>query len=373
MKTHNGTAGKALEQRVDFSQIRYAQCWEDADILLKAVNMAAGSSCLSIASAGDNTLALLSLEPRELVALDINPTQLACLALRVAAYKTLNHTELLGLIGSRPCNNRKTLYQRCRGELSTGEQVFWDARGKDIDRGFGSIGRFEAYFELFRRRLLPLIHGADTISELVTPRSAAERECFYAEKWDNWRWRLLFGLFFSRFFMGRTGRDPELFRYVEGSVSSRILARTRHALTVQDPASNPYLCWILYGRHHDTLPHALRAENFDIIRDNLDRLHWHCSSVEDYLAANSDKRFDAFNLSDIFEYTSSTDYAGLLKVLINASRPKARLVYWNMLAERSRPRQLADRLTPLESLAASLHSQDKAFFYSRFVIEEVQS
>jgi len=372
MKTHNGTASEALEKRVDFSSIRYAQCWEDADILLKALNIAAGSSCLSIASAGDNTLALLSQEPRELVALDINPTQLACLALRVAAYKTLNHTELLGFIGSRPCNNRKTLYQRCRRELSTSEQVFWDGRAKDIDRGLGSIGRFEAYFEMFRRRLLPLIHSPDTISNLITARTAAERQHFYSRKWDNWRWQLLFRLFFSRFIMGRTGRDPELFRYVEGSVSSRILARTRHALTVQDPSSNPYLCWILYGRHHEALPFALRAENFDIIRDNLNRLHWHCTSVEDYLAANSHKRFDAFNLSDIFEYTSSTDYANLLKVLIKASRPKARLVYWNMLAKRSRPRQLADRLSPLESLAARLHSQDKAFFYSRFVIEEVQ-
>ncbi len=40
----------------DFSQIRYAQCWEDADVLLDALDVQAGDTCLSIASAGDNSL-----------------------------------------------------------------------------------------------------------------------------------------------------------------------------------------------------------------------------------------------------------------------------------------------------------------------------
>ncbi len=35
--------------------------------------------------------------------------------------------------------------------------------------------------------------------------------------------------------MGRLGRDPEFFRYVEGSVAERILERVEYALTV--PAS----------------------------------------------------------------------------------------------------------------------------------------
>src|SRR5437763_16682991 len=50
-------------ERADFSGIRYAQCWEDADILLAALEPGPGKRCLSIASAGDNTLALLSRNP----------------------------------------------------------------------------------------------------------------------------------------------------------------------------------------------------------------------------------------------------------------------------------------------------------------------
>ncbi len=71
-------AGKA-----DFSHIRYAQCWEDADVLLEALDVQPGDTCLSIASGGDNTLALLTRQPGRVVALDLNPAQLACLRLHL--------------------------------------------------------------------------------------------------------------------------------------------------------------------------------------------------------------------------------------------------------------------------------------------------
>lgn len=52
--------GKKIEERVRFDAIRYANCWEDADILMTALEPAAGKRILSIASAGDNSLALLA-------------------------------------------------------------------------------------------------------------------------------------------------------------------------------------------------------------------------------------------------------------------------------------------------------------------------
>ncbi|MGH8726523.1 MAG: DUF3419 family protein, partial [Burkholderiales bacterium] len=82
--------------------VAYAQCWEDADVLLEALDVRRGQSCLSIASAGDNTLALLARSPARVVAIDMNPAQIACLELRVAAYRKLAHGELLELLGSAP-------------------------------------------------------------------------------------------------------------------------------------------------------------------------------------------------------------------------------------------------------------------------------
>jgi S-adenosylmethionine-diacylglycerol 3-amino-3-carboxypropyl transferase len=358
--------------RADFSGIRYAQCWEDADVLLDALDIRPGHVCLSIASAGDNALAMVSRAPARVVALDLSPAQLACLELRVAAYRELKHEELLELIGSMPSSRREELYRRCRAQLSSDVKSFWDARHEAIAKGIGGAGKFEHYFAFFRRRVLPLVHSRKKIERLLVGGTREEREAFYEREWDTWRWRLLFQVFFSRFVMGRMGRDPEFFRYVEGSVAERILARTRYALTALDPATNPYLRWILTGRHApEALPFALRKENFDAIRSNLDRLEWRRQSVEDFLDECGVRAVDRYNLSDIFEYMSEETYHRLLDRLVTAGRGGARLAYWNMLAPRRRPETFAERLRPLDELAHKLFAQDKAWFYSALVVEEV--
>src|SRR5215468_3227603 len=130
------------EARADFSTIRYAQCWEDADVLLKALAPGPRHVCLSIASAGDNVLALLSCSPARVIAVDLSAAQLACLELRVAAYRELKHSELLELIGSRPGSQRAALYARCRKLLSTGAAAFWDRHPDEIAGGIGSAGKF---------------------------------------------------------------------------------------------------------------------------------------------------------------------------------------------------------------------------------------
>jgi S-adenosylmethionine-diacylglycerol 3-amino-3-carboxypropyl transferase len=357
--------------RADFSSIRYAQCWEDADVLLEALHIQPGDVCLSIASAGDNTLSMLARNPSRVVAVDLNPSQLACLELRVAAYRELDHASLLELMGSRPSVRRRQLYQRCRGQLSSAVRSFWDSHTAEIDRGIGGAGKFERYFQTFRDKVLPLVHSRRMVVQLLRGGTPQEREAFYATKWDTWRWQLMFRLFFSRFVMGRMGRDPSFFRYVEGSVASRILKRARHALTVLDPAENPYLQWILDGSHGAALPFALRPENFDTIRENLDRLEWRCCPLESFLDSVEPKSIGAFNLSDIFEYISSENYHGLLQQIVRAGRAGARLAYWNTLADRHRPDFMAHQLRSLDELSHRLHAKDKAFFYCAFFVEEI--
>lgn len=365
------TAAADISSRAAFSRIRYAQCWEDADVLLDALDIQPGDTCLSIGSAGDNSLSLLTRDPARVVAVDVSAPQIACLELRVAAYRSLDHAGLLELVGSRPSDRRQALYARCRPALSAGSREFWDRQPGAVDAGIGSAGKFERYFETFRLRVLPLVCTRRRVERLLQGGTPEQRRDFYDREWDTTRWRLMFRLFFSRPVLGRMGRDPEFFRYVERDVAGAILARTRHALTELDPAGNPYVHWILTGRHGAALPHALRPEHFDLIRARLDRLEWHRLPLERYLASCPDGSIARFNLSDIFEYLSPQDYERLLERLVRAGRPGGRLAYWNMLVERRRPETLAPRLRPLETLARELHARDKAFFYGALVIEEI--
>jgi len=335
-----------VQQRAEFSQVRYGQCWEDANILVKALKVHEGRKCLSIGSAGDNCFALLAAGAKHVTAVEMNPAQVACIEHRKNAYLTLEYDEFLESLGvTNP-----------------------DARGT----GTIQEGKFENYFKLFRTKILPLAHSATRISALLEPKSAEERTQFYNETWNNRRWRLIFKAFFSRFVMGRLGRDPAFFDYVEGSVADRILERTRYALVELDPSQNPYLHWILTGTFSEILPLALQKENFRKIRQALEqeRLTVVPASLEEALTQSNDT-FDAFNLSDIFEYMSEDSTKSLLEQILRSAYPGARLAYWNMLAPRSRPQSLAGQIKSCLAEAENLFLQDRAFFYSRFVVEEV--
>lgn len=359
-------AGKA-----GFAEIRYAQCWEDADVLLEAAPVGPGSTCLSVASAGDNTLAMVGAGAKHVIAADLSPAQIACLELRVAAYRNLTHEEFLQLLGQDSCSDRIALYHQCRDDLSEGARRFWDGSPDMLADGIAQGGRFEKFLAIFRRAILPLAQRRRTIEQVLTTQTRQGRQTNYDRNWNNRRWRLLCRVFMARALLGRFGRDPAFTDYADQSVWGSLQQRIPHALVELDPTQNSYLQWILRGRCTSALPWAWRAENFNRIRDNLAALEWRCDSIENVLDDLPPGSLTHCNLSDIFEYMSHPAYEALLKKLVSASAPGCRLVYWNVVVERSRPDSLATALVPLRSLAQRLHTQDKAFFYRDLVIEEV--
>ncbi len=350
--------------------IRYAQCWEDAEVLLDALQIQPHHTCLAIASAGDNALALLTRSPQRVVALDYNPSQIACLELRVAAYRVLDDDALLRMSGARQATDRQAIYRQCRPEMSTTARAFWDARPDDIADGFLAAGRFEKYLASFRMWVLPRIHTPATIASVFLQRTREERASFYDSVWNTWRWRSMFGVFFSRDVMQRVGRDPRFFRHAQVDLRAHLEQRVRHAFVDLEPACNPYLHWMLTGTYGTTLPFSLRSENIALIRANLDRLSWETRSLEDYLECDL-MAIDRFALSDVFEYLDTQTYAAHLQRIVERSAPGARLAYWNMLVPRTRPERLATSIIPDRARADALHDIDKTFFYSRFVIEDV--
>lgn len=355
-----------MKARVDF--LRYASVWEDADILCEALAPAArGGRVLSIASAGDNALALLTLDPAEVVAVDMSQPQLAATELRVAAWRELSYQELLAFLGVTPSADRAVAYRALRPRLSPDAQSYWDARADAIRHGPMHAGKFERYLRAFGRVVLPLVHSRRTIGRLLEPRERDARVRFYDSAWNTRRWRLIFRIFFSRAVMGRMGRDPTFFAHVQGTVAERILARTRHALTELPVHTNPYATYILTGSYAPhALPLYLRPESHARIRERLDRLRLVHGPAQD---AGGD--FDAFNLSDIFEYMGPADHERVYGSLLGMARPGARLAYWDVLAIRPPPAAHRHRVRQHDDLARALHLRDKAWFYGAFHVDEL--
>jgi S-adenosylmethionine-diacylglycerol 3-amino-3-carboxypropyl transferase len=357
-----------IELRARFDYVRYANCWEDADVLCQALQPAAGKRILSIASGGDNSFALAA-DGAEVVAVDLSDAQLAMSELKRAAIRALEYDELLAFLGIRPDDNRLATYSTLAPRLPAAAREFWDARPDEIRAGVVHAGKFERYFETFRRRVVPLFHRRRAVLELLSEKPAEQRRVFYDRVWNNLRWRLMFRLFFSRRVMGLMGRDPEFFRYVEGSVADRIMRRAEYAFTALPTHSNPYLNFIFTGAFGPRLPRYLDPARYTALRTAMDRITLVRGGAED--VAKTHGPFDGFNLSDIFEYLDPPTCSAMYGTLLGAARPGARFAYWNMLVPRRRPDEFASRVRSLTEQAAALLSVDRAFFYSAFVLEEV--
>jgi S-adenosylmethionine-diacylglycerol 3-amino-3-carboxypropyl transferase len=363
--------GAEIASHARFDHIRYAQLWEDADVLNAALGDQRGKVLVSICSAGDNALGMLLLDPSRVITIDLSLAQVACLQIRVAAYPVLDHLGFIELMGSRPSPRRGELFDAVAATLSPELQAFWTARrGAVVQVGLGGVGRFERYFRILRRYLLPFVHSGHMIDDVFVPKSPQMRADFLDHRWNNWRWNLLLKLFFSNFVMGRLGRDPAFFQHVEGSLADHVAGRLRHAAVDLDPSLNPYLHWILKEGHGTALPLAWRAEHYDTIRDRLDRLDIRIGALESLVACG--EKADGFNLSDIFEYMSPDVFETVYGATLAAANPGARLVYWNMMVPRRVPAVHAHRVARLEPEIAAGKAADKAFFYSDFVVEAVR-
>lgn len=354
----------SLTNKVDFSFIRYANCWEDADVLLEAISAKPVSDVLCIASAGDNALALLTKAGNGVYAIDVSLVQLYLTELKQMTIAYLEYNDMLELLGVTQSENRIALYKSIKPKLSNAAAAYWDEHIHIIRDGVIHCGKFEHYFSLFRKYFLPLAHGKKLTKQLLAHKTAEEQKLFYDTKWNTLRWRWLMNLFFSKAFMGRYGRDPEFLKHVTLTVPEYIRQKTEAHISSGMSTRNYFLHMIYTGNFGNELPFYLREENFADMRSNIHKLTLSAISAEDAIKSRT---FDTYCLSNIFEYYSGEDFRLLTGRWSEYIQPGSQLAYWNLMAPRSFS-ELNPGMFKMED-SKTLSVKDKGFFYSRFIHE----
>lgn len=350
--------------------IRYSQCWEDTDLVLKTMSTEEGDTVLSIASAGDNTLSLLTSRPGKVIAVDFCQAQLAVVALKMAAFKLLTHEELLAFLGVTLCTNEDRLatYQLLREHLKLQYRQYFDRRPEIVMAGIISRGKLERYFSIFRRIVLPLVHRRNTVDALFEKRTSYERQEFFDRSWNTVWYQMAFKLFFGKGTMALIGREASFFKEASGSLSDFLALAAKAALTEGNPNSNHYLHYILKGEYGTVLPHYLRPENFAVIRANLDKIVLVEGSLQKVLDELPESSIDAFNLSDVFEYMTESNCQVLGRSISHVAKKGARIVYWNMAVDRLAS-EYDHNLSSSLNLGQSLAATSTTFFYKRFCLD----
>ena len=171
--------------------------------------------------------------------------------------------------------------------------------------------------------------------------------------------------------MGKLGRDKAFFRYVKVNVAEHILKRTEYAFTELDTSENSYLHYIFNGKYDKALPYAYRKENFENIKANIDKIVLLSESVETFIDRDDVDYISKYNLSDIFEYMSDEQMCKIVEKIFIKSKSGTKIAYWNMLAEKQASKYF-DNLEYKKQESEELLNKDKAFFYSKFILEEIK-
>lgn len=351
-----------------FGIIRYANVWEDTDIALNGLDIKAEQTGAVVCSGGDNVLAMLTRSPKMIYAFDVNKTQIYCIELKIAAIANLTLDETKCLLGVTN-GERLELYKRARGDMSKDAQKYFDEHINLIKEGVIHTGKFEHYFQLFRKYIIPTTSSKKNYSDFAKIDDLKTQKEFYARKINTRRFQMLFKAFFGYKSMARYGRDKVFFEYVDkNDVKNNgvdLKKKVEYGLFHTRNAENPYLDYIANNNFTHAFPWYLRPKYYKKIRANLNKLELVYGGLDDL----PDLKYDFFYLSDIFEYMSDSEFEQNIEMLKQRAKNGSKILYWNM----QNRRYIRDETFVLdEKLSRKFFEQNKAWFYRDLLIYEVK-
>jgi S-adenosylmethionine-diacylglycerol 3-amino-3-carboxypropyl transferase len=361
----------AAPGKVELHDLIFTQNWEDPALDRAAFELRPGGRVATVCSGACNTFAFLLDDPSYVLSFDYNPTQVWVLELKGACFKRLEHDGMLELLGVRASARRARLLEAVLPALSPRAREYWMRQPWLIRDGLLNAGRYERFVGLFGR-LLRAIQGRRRVDGLFRERDRDARERFYEVTWDNWRWRLLFRLFFNKAVMSRRGLSADYFRFDDGtsSFAESFARRTRQVIVELPVHTNYFLAQYVHGRYlgDDRLPEYLRPEHFETIRRRVERVEMRVADVRDAFDDVARASFDGICLTNVFELMSEAEMAAVLPKIASALRPGGRMTLRNLMIPRSVPRELSHLLVLDAERSRALHRADRSFVYRSFQV-----
>lgn len=356
----------------DTFKINYSQCWEDTDILLKALSINNKDVILSITSGGDNSLALLSRSPKKLISIDMNIAQNYLLELKIAALNAFEHEKYISFISNGGEGAEKS-FVKLKPHMSKEAYTWWKDNLDVIKKGVIHSGKFEKYLAVFRKYALPLIHSKKTIHKFLTSSTLNSQANFYDRVWNSKRWQLYFRISTSKFVLRKFARQKGMFKHNKiQQISNKYMTRLAKSLKNIPLQSNYFMWYCLTGKYGTVVPIYFQEQNFKLLRKNSHNLTIIHDSILTFLKKTPTNSITKFNLSDIFEALSQNECDTLWEEIIRCSKKGAIIAHWDNLLERTCPTKYSKNVVENKKLSEKLSKEDRVFFYGNFHVYTVK-
>ncbi len=366
---------KESQGQVQLSRLIFTHNWEDPAIDERALKIKGGDTVFTITSGGCNSLGFLRFNPSAIYCVDINPAQNYLMELKKAAFKELDYATCCNFLGLSLCKNRKEIFHSIKNNLSNEAQLFWNNRMNLISNGLIMNGRYENFVKI-AGRLLRFLQGNKKVKTFFSLSSADEQNKFYAEQWDNKKWRWIFKTMFNKKRLAKKGLVSDYFHFDDGSTSfsESFYKRASHVMKDIPVQTNYFIALYFLGRYlnNESVPEYLQERNFSIIKNNIDKIHPVSADSKYWLQQQPAEMFDAFALSNICELMDDKDTHKLFSEVIRTAKPGAKIIFRNLMILREVPTDLQSIIVKDEALSKQLQFEDRSFVYGKVVAYNVR-
>jgi S-adenosylmethionine-diacylglycerol 3-amino-3-carboxypropyl transferase len=325
-----------------FSNLVYAQIWEDPVIDLEALALNSTSRLVVIASGGCNMMSYLAAGPAHITAVDLNRAHVALNRLKLAAAANVpSHAAFRRFFaGVDEASNINTYNRYVRPNLDAETASYWDGRdlagrrrisrfARNIYR-YGLLGRFITAAHLIAR-----LHGVDP-AQIASAKTLADQRRLFETKiapllerrtirWLIDRPAVLFGL----------GIPPAQYKVLAADHPGGIKAVLRERLErliCGFPIDQNYFAMQAFARRYDpapggSVPPYLELRHFDQLSAHAPSVDVRCISFTAHLRAQPTASLDRYVLLDAQDWMSNDDLTDLWREITRTARSGARVIF----------------------------------------------
>ena len=379
-----------------FKGFVYNQIWEDPRVDAEALGIGPDSQLLTISSGGCNVLNYLFHRPRRIVAVDLNANHMALTRLKLAAIKHLpDYESFYKFFGFGQHDDNLDNYRTyIREHLDEQTRTFWETSdwpGQAI--GPKRINYFKKglYDQAKLGQFFRVVHGLAKRmrrdpARLLTAQSKADQEKIFDE---------YYGTLFENRLVRWMGRQPV-------AVYSLGIPPSQHAAMLAEsggngqklfetykqrirrlacgfPLDDNYFTWQAFGRRYDhegrkAIPDYLREENYETIKEMVDRVETHVASLGDYLRTAEPGSLNGFILLDSQDWMPPNVIEDLWSEIARVGAADTTVIFrtageLSPIEEALSPETKA-RFHYDEPRSKELHEKDRSAIYGMFHIYE---
>ena len=358
------------------SPIRFAQSWEDHQVIESGLQVKKDDEIVAILSSGDNVLNLLRFEPAAIYGYDINPAQIHEVKLKISAIEHLPYPEFLTLLGYTGTEQqRKKLFHLLSPHLDTDTLTFWNEHRNLLGKGLAFQGVTERYFSL--QRSLMRFFLADEYTHFVSAQTREERAMIFEKKLHTPYVKALTRMFMNNRVMNHLLFQPRAIRYLPPSFNyqERFWRQMTHRCVDIGCVNNPYQYWLFTGALLEDRRYwqpYLQEQYYRTLRQQTQKVRIFEQDLRVGLKNLASDSIDAFYISDIFDWMSLEEMEETIMELVRAAKKNARIVSFILNYDKGIPLHLRKLVHLDEIKSQELFIQERVGIYSKINLFVVQ-